>query len=107
MAPILFKIWSLLFDPKIKQLGVGSIWVKLPGFPLQLWTKDNFQSIGDDLGKYLDNEKPYLKTSKTVYAKILVHLDAKEGLVASLNLHYKCLVQLQKLDYEGVPFHCC
>lgn len=107
MAPILFKIWSLLFDPKIKQLGVGSFWVKLPRFPLHLWTKDNFQSIGDDLGKYLYHEKSYIETGKTAYAKILVHLDAREGLVASLNLHYKGLVQHQKLDYEGVPFHYC
>lgn len=35
MAPMLLKRWSPLFDPEREQIGVGPLWVSLPGLPLQ------------------------------------------------------------------------
>ena len=34
-APVLLKRWTPLFDPETEQVGVGPVWIRLPGFPLQ------------------------------------------------------------------------
>lgn len=88
MTPVPLKHWLALFDPDKEKLGAGPIWVRLPGLPLQFWSEDVLGGIGDDLGVYLDHDKSYIESGNVAIAKILVHLDTKEGLVESLCLQY-------------------
>lgn len=62
--------------------------------PLHFWTEDIFQCIGDDLGKFLDYDRGYVESGNKGYVRILVHLDMRDGLVASLAPHYQGLVNL-------------
>jgi len=39
-------------------------------------------------------------------ARILVHLDTKEGLVESYLLQMGTITRRQILDYDGIPFRC-
>ena len=48
----------------------------------------------------------YLETGNISVARILVHLDMREGFVEAYNLHYKDIMRCQMLDYEGVIFRC-
>lgn len=61
-------------------MGVGPLWVKLPGLPLHFWLEDIFRHIGNALGTYLEHDKSYMSTGIMAYAMILVHLDTREGL---------------------------
>lgn len=106
MAPILLKTWSPLFDPDREQRGEGPISVRVPGLPLQFWSKDVFKSIGDDLGTFLYYENSFSERGKTVFVRILVHPDTRKGLFESLLLQWRGYSRLQKLDYKGVPFRC-
>jgi len=105
-SPIHFKRWMLIFNMEREQLGVGTIWLRLPGFPMHLWTEYIFQRKGDDLGKFLDYDKSFIEIGNMSCARVLVFLDTREGLVENLILQYKGYTHNQKLDYEGVPFRC-
>lgn len=39
-------------------------------------------------------------------ARILVHLDTREGLEEKITLHWRHFSHRKNLDYEGVPFRC-
>lgn len=106
LAPILLKQWDPLFDPEREQLGVGPIWVRLPGLPMQFWTPQVFKCIGDALGTYLEHDQSYEQTGIMTMARILVHLDTRVGLEEKITLHLRHFSRKQLLDYEGVPFRC-
>lgn len=58
------------------------------------------------MGVFIDYDKSFVESSKMAFARILVHLDTREKLVASLKLQWQGITRLQKLDYEGVSFRC-
>ena len=87
-------------------MGVGPIWVRLPTLSLQFWTRDVLRCNGEDLGIYLDHDRSYIETGNISMARILVHLDTREGLVKSYVLKYRNISKSQILDYVGVPFKC-
>lgn len=49
-ASVLLKRWTPLFDPQLEQIGIGPVWVRLPGLPLQYWSEEIFRRIGNTLG---------------------------------------------------------
>ena len=53
-----------------------------------------------------DHDRSYIESGNIVIARILVHLDTREGLVESLRLQYRELIRWQILDYEGAPIWC-
>lgn len=106
MAPVLLKRWSPLFDPEREQIGAGPLWVRLSGLPLQYWSEEAFVKIGNALGTYLDHDRSYKETNKRILARILVHLDTREGLQEKMTLRWGNFNRSQILDYEGVPFRC-
>lgn len=70
-------------------MGVGPIWVRLPGLPMQFWIPRVFKHVGDALGTYLEHDQSYEKTRIMTMARILVHLDTREGLEEKITLHWR------------------
>ena len=68
--------------------------------------EDVSQCIRNDLNMYLDFDRLYLKMGEMFYARVIVYLDTRDGLVANLILHYLGYVHNQILDYEGKSFRC-
>lgn len=87
-APVLLKRWSPLFDPEHEKIAAGPLWVRLPGLPTQYWSEESFKKIGNALGTYLDHDRGYLDTRKKTVARILVHLDTREGLEERITLQW-------------------
>lgn len=106
MAPVLLKCWSPLFNPEWEKIGVGPIWVRLPSLPLQYWSKAVFVRIGNVLGTYLDYDKTYVRSKNRALARILVHLDTREGLEEKITHKWRHYTRVHILDYKGVPFQC-
>lgn len=106
MAPVLLKRWSPLFDPEREQIGAGPLWVRLPGLPLQYWSEEVLTRIGNALGTSLDHDRSYVETKKRTLARVLVHLDTRDGLEEKITLQWGKYYRSQILDYEGVPFRC-
>lgn len=76
-AHVLLKRWTPMFDPETEQIGIGPIWVRLPGLPLQYWSEDIFRRIGNAMGTYLDYDKSFLQTGLMAYARLLINLDTR------------------------------
>ena len=104
MAPVLLKSWSPLFDPEREQIGTGPLWVRLLGLPLQHWSEDVLIRIGNALGTYLDHDRTFVESKNRTLARVLVHLDTREGLEEKITLQWGKYRRIQILDYEGVRF---
>ncbi len=89
MAPVLLKRWSPLFDSEREQIGVGPLWVRLSGLPLQYWSKEVFIKIGNTLGIFLDYDKTIVQYKNSSLACILVHLDTREGMEERITLQWR------------------
>jgi hypothetical protein len=61
-ALVLLKRWTPLFDPETEQIGVGPVWIRLPGLPPQYWSEDNFKKVGNSLGTFMEFDKSYETT---------------------------------------------
>ena len=74
-APVLLKRRTPIFDPETKQIGIGPVWIRLLGLPLQYWSEDIFRWIGNAIGTYMEYDKSCLLTGMMTYARILINLD--------------------------------
>lgn len=106
MAPVLLKRWSPLFDLEREPIGVGPLWVRLPGLPLHFWYEDIFTRIRNVLDTFLYYDETYIILGNRSMAHILVYLDTKEGLEEKITLQWKNFTSIQILDYEGDSFRC-
>lgn len=93
-------------DPKREQIGARPLWVRLPGLPLQYWCEEVFVRIGNALGTYLNHDRTFVQSKNRTLARILVHMDTREGLEEKITLQWGKYSWVQILDYEEVPFRC-
>ena len=105
-VPIVLKSWSPFFDSKMENFDKEPLWVKLPGFPMNLWNETRFAEIGNYLGEYVCSDYSHHETGKYTVAKIMVKIDLRLGLSAEINVQSKDGDFVQILDYVGVPFKC-
>lgn len=105
-APVFLKRWTPLFDPKTEQIGIGPVWIRLPGLPLQCWSEDIFKRIGNALGTFMGYDKSYHQTGMMAYARILVNMDTRGGLYEHITIQWRDSDRRQIIDYEGIPYRC-
>ena len=104
--PVLLKSWTPFFDSKTEKVAKELLWVRLPGFPMNLWNETRFAAIGNYLGEYVCSDRTFQASSFYTVAKILVKIDLKLGLSSEISVKTKDGDFSQVLDYEGVPFRC-
>eukprot|EP00253_Pinus_taeda_P007342 PITA_07342 len=51
--------WNPDFDPSQDVPSAVPVWVRLPHLPLHCWNQKSFQTIGNALGKYIDQALPF------------------------------------------------
>lgn len=105
-VPIVLRRWSPIFDASQTKMRKESIWVRLLGLPVYLWTPDFFQLLGDHMGEFIDADYSFRTTYEMAMVCILVLLDLQEGLASKVKLSSQYGEFTQILDYEGVPFRC-
>jgi hypothetical protein len=105
-SPLLLKQWNLLFDPNNDIMEVARIWVRLPRFPLELWTLDGFLLMGNMIGSFLEVDMSCQSRNEMTVARILVMVDLRGGLAEEMTLKIGEKDVIQKMDYEGISFRC-
>jgi len=105
-APVLLKHWTPLFDPEIEQIGIGPVWIRLPGIPLQYWSEDIFRRIGNAIGTFMDYDKSYQQTGMMAYARLLINLDTRGGIQEYITIQWRDTARKQIIDYEGILYRC-
>jgi hypothetical protein len=87
-------------------MDIISVWVWLPGLPVQFWETKPLKMIENHLGEFLKLDSSYLRTDERKVAKILVSLNVRDGLGEEVDIKWSSVMHTQRLDYENVPFHC-
>jgi len=46
------KLWYPSFDPVTNTMSSALVWIRLPNFPLHIWSLTSLRAIGNALGKF-------------------------------------------------------
>ena len=95
--------WNPDFDPSQDVPSAVPVWVRLPHLPLHCWNPKSFQTIGNALGKYIDQA---VRRDQYSCACICVEVDLEEGLPEAIKLSVAGWTHIQELDYEQLSFKC-
>jgi hypothetical protein len=95
--------WSTDFDPAQDVPRAVPVWVRLPHLPLHCWNQGSLRSIGNALGKYIDQAP---RKDQYSCARICVEVDLEIGLPEAIQLTVANWSHIQELDYEQLPFKC-
>jgi hypothetical protein len=95
--------WSTDFDPAQDVPKAVPVWVRLPHLPLHCWNLGSLQSIGNALGKFIDQAP---RKDQYSCARICVEVDLEIGLPEAIQLSVANWTHIQELDYEQLPFKC-
>jgi hypothetical protein len=96
--------WTPDFNPENDIPNAVPVWVRLPFLPLHCWNNETIKSIGNTLGKFIDQEEP--KEGLQASACICVEVDMEKCLPEAINLTLDNWNYLQQVDYEQLPFKC-
>jgi hypothetical protein len=94
------------FDAYRERIDELPIWVRLPGLSPECWSWKCFEKIGNTLGTFMKEDMSFSTSGKMFVARILVSLNFRKGLSATLELSQEGKTFSQSLDYEGIPFKC-
>jgi hypothetical protein len=80
--------------------------VLLPGLPLQMWNSKALEVVGNSIGRFIKVDETTLRSPDKRMAKVLVEVDVHVGLLEVLEIEWRGLLFVQRLDYLGLPFRC-
>lgn len=103
---LMVKRWYIGFNPDKDFFQKRHIWVLLPRLPLQLWDREAFVAIGNELGHFLFVEENLIKQEDKRMGKLLVEIDVSNGLLETLDIDWRGNFFHQKLGNLGIPFQC-
>nr|DAD37308.1 TPA_asm: hypothetical protein HUJ06_007949 [Nelumbo nucifera] len=59
--------WKPGFNPLRAKLEVAGLWIRLPGLPIECWSRDDLEIILRDVGEVLKLDDDTMKMSRTLY----------------------------------------
>jgi hypothetical protein len=71
-----------------------------------MWNRKAMEVVGNSIGRFLKIEEEDLHSTNKKMEKILVEIDIHGGLLDVLEIEWRGLLFVQRLDYLGLPFHC-
>lgn len=98
--------WYPALCLRTEQQNRRNMWVMLPGFPLELWSKEVFTNIANSLGRFVFLQEASLIEVEKIMARVLVQTDVLEGLPGTLKIQRGEKVILQPLNFWKIPFRC-
>jgi len=99
-------IWYIGFDP-LKNTPVNNlIWVKCPNLPLELWSHESLEMIGNAIGRFVYVDPWCLGERDKHIAWILIQRPFRGGYPDHIQISWKNQSINQRLDFWGIPFRC-
>jgi hypothetical protein len=96
---LMIKRWTHLFNPEKEFSRFQHLWVLMSGCPLAFWNLEAFKAMGDALGKFLHVDLTQMSGQDRRIGKILVEIDLQKGLPEFLEIEWRGIIHIQKLDY--------
>ena len=78
----------------------------MPRLPFPLWNRALLEGIGNMIGCFVAVDEDFMNTYDKRIARVLVELDITKGLSADIEILSHERLFSQRLDYQGIPFHC-
>lgn len=98
--------WYIGFNP-LKNTPVNNlIWVKCPNLPLELWSNESLEMIGNAIGRFVYVDPWCLGERDKRIAWILIQRPFRGGYPDHIEISWKNQVINQRLDFWGIPFRC-
>ena len=79
---LFLKRWLINFNPSREKQTRRHIWMLLPSFPLELWTKDVLEGLENSVKKIIMVDKNSLHGMNKMVARVMVELDIAKGILA-------------------------
>ena len=80
--------------------------MKLPGLPVDLWTKEALSDIANAIRNFVYVDPKCLGAKDKKVAWILIEKEFRRGFPDHIDLYWEGINLQQRLDYWGVPFRC-
>ncbi|GKU90597.1 hypothetical protein SLEP1_g4576 [Rubroshorea leprosula] len=94
--------WVPNFRPEMATPSTTAIWLRLPQLPIEFFTQDILQRIGNSLGSLLRIDATTLAGSRGRFARLCVEFNLQQPLPPSLVIDGFS----QKIAYEGIQSLC-
>jgi len=98
--------WYIGYNPLKNTPSNNLIWVKLPGLPLELWSKETLIEIGNAIGRFVYVDPRCLGEKDKRIAWILIEKAYRGGFPDHIEIAWRDLKINQRLDFWGIPFRC-
>ncbi|KAJ6304795.1 hypothetical protein OIU78_020371 [Salix suchowensis] len=105
---IILQKWTPLFQFDRKKIQTISVWVRLRGLPLPLWTKQGLSMAASMIGKPLSCDEQTIHCRRMDYARICVELNASLPIVHHFDVVSSLSTEPQRVtvEYEWKPPRC-
>jgi hypothetical protein len=103
---IVLKRWHCEFHPDREPIKIRHLWLKLPGLPLQFWSREALEAIANTVGRFITVDEDNFFSLERKIAKVLIEINIEDGLPAEIRINWGTHVFHQRLDYVGIPFRC-
>lgn len=94
--------WYVGFNPLKETPENKLIWVKFPGLPIKLQTRQVFMDIGNAIGNFIYINPQCLGA----WDKIIIWILIEKEYLDHIEIIWEGIHLAQKLDFWGVPFRC-
>ncbi|XP_039121436.1 uncharacterized protein LOC120258150 [Dioscorea cayenensis subsp. rotundata] len=72
--------WKDHFQPTFEKLDLAAVWVQLHHLPIEYWSGEVLELIGDSFGRLLKVDEHTEKLTRTKFARICVEIDLSKPL---------------------------
>ena len=98
--------WYIGFNPLNNTPVNNLIWVKCPNLPLELWSNESLEMIGNAIGRFVYVDRWCLGERDKRIAWILIQRSFRGGCPDHIEISWKNQTINQRLDFWGIPFRC-
>ena len=79
--------WKECFNPKIEDMTVAPVWIRLFSLPREHWDMDTLKDIGNTLGEFIKVAEQTKAQRYTSFARICVYLDLSKELPKAISFN--------------------
>ncbi|XP_059072400.1 uncharacterized protein LOC131873583, partial [Cryptomeria japonica] len=86
-----------------------SVWIKLPGLPMEYWEEDVLAGITNTFGELIAIDQVTTSRRRLIYARICVGVGTDKNMPEEIEIESKLGKWRQNIVYESIPFvyfHC-
>ncbi|XP_059073510.1 uncharacterized protein LOC131874245 [Cryptomeria japonica] len=103
---LVLQKWHPILNMSDSLLVQVSVWVKLPGLPLEYWVESIFSSIASSFGELLSIDPVTTSRRRLTHARFCVGITHDVDMPEQIDIVSKLGMWKQQIEYKSIPFSC-